>query len=130
MTDFTDDDAEKALREQSSKITEEDVEKVLRRQDEIERTFGKKGPLKKYLGIVKTLFAMVKAYWSGDYREIPWYSIAAIVAALLYVLSPIDLIPDVIPVIGYVDDAMVIAACLKLVEEDMDNFERWQRSRL
>lgn len=38
-----------------------------------------------------------------------------IIVDLLYVLSPLDLIPDFIPIIGYIDDAMVVAACLALV---------------
>ncbi len=51
---------------------------------------------------------------------------AAIVAALLYVLSPVDLIPDAIPIIGMVDDALVVAACLKLVKQDLADFEAWR----
>jgi uncharacterized membrane protein YkvA (DUF1232 family) len=54
---------------------------------------------------------------------------AAIVAALLYVLSPIDLLPDFIPIVGYVDDALVVAACLALVEQDLINYKEWKKQQ-
>lgn len=44
---------------------------------------------------------------NGSYREVPWNIIATIGGTLLYMLSPIDLILDVIPFIGYLDDAAV-----------------------
>ena len=56
---------------------------------------------------------------NGTYRAIPWWSVAAIVAALFYVLDPIDLIPDFIPDIGYIDDAAVVAICLRMVDADL-----------
>ena len=84
------------------------------------------GPLGRYIEDVKLLFSIVKDYVNGSYREIPWYSIAAIVAALLYVLSPIDLIPDIIPVVGFIDDAFVVAACLSMVESDLHIYKDWK----
>jgi len=49
----------------------------------------------------------------------PWYARAIAAAVVAYALSPIDLIPDFIPVIGYLDDLIVvplgIALALKLI---------------
>ena len=81
----------------------------------------------KFISDLKILFSVVQDYVKGDYREIPWLTIAAIVFALLYVLSPIDLIPDFIPVIGLVDDALVIAACLAMVEQDLNKYVEWKK---
>ncbi|MDV3242044.1 MAG: DUF1232 domain-containing protein, partial [Methylocaldum sp.] len=55
----------------------------------------------------------------------PWYALSAIVAALLYVLSPVDLIPDVIPILGYTDDALMLSVCLLLVEQQLAEYESW-----
>jgi len=118
--------AEDALNKGAKKVTEDDLQKVLDKQKEIEDKFKGNGPLGRFVADLKTLFSIIKDYISGEYREIPWWSIAAIVAALLYVLSPIDLIPDVIPVIGYVDDAMVVAACLAMVETDLHEYRDWK----
>lgn len=118
--------AEKELNRRSEKITNNDVKKVLEKESEIEEKVEKAGPLREYIDVVKSMFALVNAYWNGEYREIPWFTIAAIVAALLYVFTPIDLIPDVIPVIGFVDDAFVVAACLKLVKQDLAGFDAWR----
>ena len=123
---ISEEDAKKELEKKSIKITKEDIVKVLAIEKEVEEKISSNGPLKEYVNAVKALFSLIRAYWLGEYREIPWYTIAAIVAALLYVLSPIDLIPDFIPVIGFIDDAFVIAACLKMVKQDLIDFEVWQ----
>ena len=47
--------------------------------------------------------------------RVPWYAKALAGAVLAYALSPIDLIPDFIPVIGYLDDLLIIPAGLALV---------------
>lgn len=44
----------------------------------------------------------------------PWYAKAVLATMVAYVLSPIDLIPDFIPVVGYLDDLLVIALGLWL----------------
>ena len=120
------DDAKKVLEENSKKITDEDIKKVIEKQEEIIEKFSSNGPLKEYIDAGKAMYRLMKSYWSGEYREVPWYTIVAIAAALLYVLSPVDLIPDFIPVIGYVDDALIVAACLILIKEDLANFETWE----
>jgi uncharacterized membrane protein YkvA (DUF1232 family) len=126
MAKITKAQAEEELKNRSGKVTEEDLEKVLNKQKEIEDKFKTGGPLGRYIEDLKLLFSIVKDYANGSYREVPWYSIAAIVAALLYVLSPIDLIPDVIPVIGLIDDAFVVAACLSMVESDLHTYKEWK----
>lgn len=127
--DITPEEAKAELEKRTKKVTDEDIQKVIEKERDIEEKIKGAGPLREYLDAVKSMFALVKAYWNGEYREIPWFTIAAVVAALLYVLSPVDLIPDVIPVIGMVDDALVIAACLKLVKQDLADFEAWRAAK-
>ncbi len=72
----------------------------------------------------KTLKRDVLALWlaARDTRT-PWYAkiVAALVAA--YALSPVDLIPDFIPVIGYLDDLILIPlgilVCVKLISPEL-----------
>ena len=109
----------------AKKITEKDIEKVHQKSKEIEEHFTK-GPLREFLDNAKLLLDVVSDYWTGKYRQIPYFSIAAIVFTLLYVLSPIDLIPDFIPVIGQLDDAAVVSICLFLVLQDLREYEAWK----
>jgi len=116
----------KFIKERIKKIGNADIEKVLDKKEEIENKIGSSGPLKKYIEDVKILFEMVKDYWYGNYKTIPFWVIASVVFALLYVLSPIDLIPDVIPVIGLLDDAAVMSLCLLLIEQQLYEYKEWK----
>lgn len=128
MAKVTKKQAEEELKKGAKNVTEEDLKKVINKRDEIEEKFRDNGPLGRFISDLKLMFSVIQDYISGEYREIPWWSIAAIVAALLYVLSPIDLIPDFIPVFGYIDDALVVAACLAMVEQDLQNYKDWKKN--
>ena len=62
-----------------------------------------------------------------EYQDVPIGTIIAVLSALIYFVSPIDLVPDSIPAIGYFDDAAVVAACWKLVESDIDEYLKWRK---
>jgi len=126
---FTRKDAEAVIMKQAPKVTARDLEVVLDKTEVIREKFENAGPLGRFIGDFKLLIAVVKDYWKGRYRKIPFFSIAAIVAALLYVINPFDIIPDIIPVIGYLDDAAVIAACLAMVRQDLHNYKLWKSAQ-
>jgi uncharacterized membrane protein YkvA (DUF1232 family) len=113
------------IRKGMGKFSEDDLANVVKKEKKIKNKFLKAIPLKRFLKDFLLLFALIKDYYSGYYREIPWWTIAAIGVALLYVLNPFDLIPDFIPGAGYLDDAAVIAACLNMAEKDIDKYQLW-----
>ena len=84
------------------------------------------GPFSEVVDDFLVLVRLVIAYSRGHYREVPVESLVLIVAGLLYVLSPVDLIPDVVPVAGYMDDAVVVGFVLKQVRAEVDAFRRWE----
>ncbi|MEX6687199.1 DUF1232 domain-containing protein [Danxiaibacter flavus] len=47
-------------------------------------------------------------YYAFSDRRTPWYAKAIIIVSLLYLVSPIDIIPDLIPIAGYLDDIVVV----------------------
>ena len=102
------------------------IEKVTQRAQDIE---GKLPKLKKLFEHAKVMLSMVKDYWNGSYREVPYWVISAVALALLYVLNPADVIPDVFVGVGYLDDATVVAFCLKLVERELELYQGWQAAR-
>lgn len=129
MADDTQEQAKEQIREGAKKVTENDLEKVLKHREVIEKKFSRSGPLGKFMSDIKLLFALIQDYFKGEYKSVPFWTIAAIVTALLYVLNPIDLIPDYIPGVGYVDDAFVVAACLKMVGQDIQTYKAWKEAQ-
>ena len=117
---------EELIKRGSPKMTEKDVVKVVNKSDEIEKKFRSRGPLQRFIDDGKLLISAVKDYWTGKYRMWPWGTVAAVVFTLLYVLNPFDLVPDVLPIIGEVDDAAVLAACLFLIERDLLAYKEWK----
>ena len=126
MKEITPEEANRALKEQAEKVEKKDLEKVLAKEQKIEDKFKNNESMSGYLAKAKSMFGLVRDYWNGNYRQVPWKTIAAVVGALLYVLMPLDLIPDFIPVAGFLDDAGVIAACLALVSDDLVDYEKWK----
>ena len=126
MAKFTDKQAEEEFQKYSKNVSEDDVSGVL---DKEEKILGKaRGPLEKFAQNIKLLFSLVKDYANGSYREVPWVTIAAIVGSLIYIFSPIDLIPDFIPVLGLTDDAAVLALCLKGIVSDLSKYQAWKKN--
>ncbi len=81
------------------------------------------------LKMIPILISMVRSYWKKDYTRVPRRTMLAIVSALIYFLSPIDVIPDWIPVLGQMDDALVVATCWKLVNKDVEDYRQWQKEQ-
>ena len=107
-------------------VTPKDIQKVISRSEEIQRKFSAKGPLARFVEDGKLLIAIVKDYWAGAYRQIPYGSIASIVFTLIYVFNPFDMMPDMLPIIGQLDDVAVMGACLILVEQDLHKYKDWK----
>ena len=58
---------------------------------------------------LRLLWMVLRDYANGSYRKVPWKSLAALAAAVAYVLSPVDLVPDVLFPVGLADDAVLLA---------------------
>ena len=82
--------------------------------------------LTKLANRVKVIIRMLKAYVKGEYRLLPWKSLIILVAALFYFVTPLDLIPDVIPVTGYIDDFTVILWVFRTLQDDINEFIVWE----
>lgn len=87
------------------------------------------GPLDEVWGYLTGLIRMVRAYYTKKYTDVPWKTIVLVVAAIIYFVSPLDFIPDVIPLLGLTDDAIVIAFVVRQIQADLDNFLAWEISQ-
>ena len=81
------------------------------------------------LGTIKTFIRMLRAFKNGTYTEIPWLTVLTVVGALIYFITPIDLLPDFIPITGYVDDFALILTVYKRFKGDILAFQAWESSR-
>jgi len=104
----------------------EDRDKMDRFLERLERKLQHIPVVGGMLSEIPILIALVKAYIEKRYLDIPIGSIIAVVGALIYFLSPIDLLPDFFPAIGLVDDAAVIGVALKLVHDDVKEYKAWR----
>ncbi|HLW07075.1 MAG TPA: YkvA family protein [Marinilabiliaceae bacterium] len=127
---FTDEMLESQISKNTKEAEEllKDEDRMERFLERLERKLEKVPVVGKQLSNIPMLVSLVRSYIRKDYRDVPLGSIIAIVSALIYFLSQIDLLPDSIPVLGYVDDAAVFAFVWKMVADDIEEYRKWQEA--
>lgn len=58
----------------------------------------------------------------GDYRALPWSTVGALTAALGYFLAPFDVVPDLLPFAGFVDDAAVLSLVFLAARKYLEHY--------
>ena len=72
---------------------------------------------------------LVQASVRGEYTGLSGKSLLLIIAAIIYYVSPIDVIPDFIPIAGLLDDVSVLAFALRSIKDELDAFKEWEADR-
>lgn len=109
-------------------IDEKDVEEALNSGEE---KFKKlENDIPKHLKLkwedLKAMLSLLKDFVLMKYRKLPFKSVAAVAAAVLYFVSPLDFLSDFIPILGYIDDAFILTICGSWVKNDLDNYKEWK----
>ena len=78
--------------------------------------------------VIPIMISLIKHYVEGKYTTVPYGTILAIMSALIYVLSPVDIIPDFIPFVGHLDDVAVMGLCLSMVKTAIEAYDEWRQS--
>jgi uncharacterized membrane protein YkvA (DUF1232 family) len=73
---------------------------------------------------------LIKAYALGNYRDVELKTILYIIAALIYFINPIDLIPDMLPMTGFTDDFGVLLWVYNAVGSEINKFLTWEKSQV
>jgi uncharacterized membrane protein YkvA (DUF1232 family) len=84
------------------------------------------GKLRQTWADLQVLVRLVRAWARGEYRQVSRTTLVLVLGAIVYFVSPIDAILDTIPVLGYIDDAAVIAWVLSEVRAELESFRRWE----
>ena len=92
--------------------SEADVKKIAGKLDSM-----KKGPIAEIWDSVMALWKMIKDPHAA------WGAKALAIGALLYLVSPVDAIPDIIPVVGFTDDVGVIVAAVAALADSLNKYK-------
>ncbi|MGK7389249.1 MAG: YkvA family protein [Candidatus Cyclobacteriaceae bacterium M2_1C_046] len=83
---------------------------------------------KEFTPKLRLFLRMLRAYASGQYREIPINTIIKIAGAVVYFVMVVDFIPDFIPILGFTDDLAVIIWVYNSIDDQMNKFKEWESS--
>ncbi|ATH95291.1 membrane protein [Bacillus glycinifermentans] len=78
---------------------------------------------KEALSGIPLFFRAFRAWRKGEYPLFPKKTIWLAAIALVYLLSPVDLIPDILAGAGWIDDAAVLAFLFRLIAKELEDFE-------
>lgn len=122
--------ADKATdKQKKDEILDADLEYIIHEEEKLQEKLKDSSHLERFTKDLMLFMSLLKDYYKGNYRDIPYKTISAGVVGLLYTLNPIDIIPDFIPFIGHIDDALVLTFCLKLIEKDLQKYQTWKKSQ-
>lgn len=113
---------------QSSRISSSDINKIVSGKEKIRSKSSKLdlGRFRKLINQIRLAISLIKDFREKKYSEIPWRSIAMIAAAILYFVNPFDVIPDLLPVLGFTDDALLFASVFKSIQTDLEKYCKWK----
>jgi uncharacterized membrane protein YkvA (DUF1232 family) len=94
--------------------------------DKLATEGSKDNKFKQLIDAALTLVRLVRAYFNGSYRQIETGTIVSGLAVLLYALSPIDLVPDFIPVLGFLDDLSLVSWFIGKFQGEIQRFREWE----
>lgn len=75
---------------------------------------------------LQAVLRLLVAWTRRSYRRVSWASVALLVAALVYFVTPLDVIPDTLGALGLTDDVAVIQTAVETVRDELNRFRRWE----
>ncbi len=79
------------------------------------------------IGDVQDLISMLHDYYHGSYKKVPAVVMLGTAVIVAYLVSPFDLIPDNVPLLGFIDDALIINLVIQLcIDKELDRYRTWR----
>lgn len=80
---------------------------------------------------VQDIISMLDDYYHGRYKKIPTAALLGSLGILAYLVSPFDLIPDNVPILGFIDDAFIINTVVTLcVDKELERYRQWRNDTM
>jgi uncharacterized membrane protein YkvA (DUF1232 family) len=80
-------------------------------------------------GKLQLFLDLARAYTKGEYRNVSTGTILSVLGAIIYFISPLDVVPDFLVGMGILDDAAVIGFTLKKISGELNDFKLWQKNK-
>ena len=118
---------DKILNNWWSKVKDVSPEKVVQELREHWDKFRNTPQLKKAWSQITLMFQLLRDSLKGEYPDFPKSKMLLIAGALAYMLLPLDLVPDFIPVVGWLDDVVVLTWVFAQCQPDLDLYKTWRQ---
>ena len=92
----------------------------------LDRSERRGGVLGEAVEDLRALLRLMNAWVRAEYRDIPRATFVMVVAAILYFVVPLDVVPDFLLGLGYVDDVAVIGWVARQLRRDLEAFREWE----
>ena len=123
-------DIDKIINSYQSKVNAEDAapEKVAQEKDKTLDKIKNASALSGLFDNIRTAYDMVSDSVTGKYKGVAKSTLALLAGGLAYLALPLDLVPDFIPVAGWVDDAAVLAWIFKRCADEFQKYKDFKSS--
>lgn len=95
-------------------------------KDRIDRINNNSEERTSFIYQIQVIIRMLRAHFKGQYNAFSTSTILTLVFALVYFITPIDLIPDFIPGLGLTDDISLVYLIFKSFADDISRFRHWE----
>lgn len=119
------------IKEKAKRLADDDT-KISKLLDEVKEKLGgivKSERLNELFSTIEVFIRMLKSYINGEYRDYPKRSLTLILFGLIYFLIPLDMIPDFIPITGFLDDLTVILWIFRSIQKDIIAYLDWEQGK-
>ena len=106
-------------------LNPERLEQLVRQAAQKTATLPPK-PFRESWAYLHAMLRLLRAYQRGQYSQVSANALLSIVAAIAYLVDPVDFIPDEIPFLGFLDDATILEFAMNKTRQTLDDFMAWE----
>lgn len=117
------------LREAAARVLQRRFRVVLLIRSAYERMMTHSSVLEAVWDDLRTMLRLLVRWADQSYQRVSWVPLVLIVAAMIYFVTPADVIPDVLGALGFVDDVTVITTVVQRIRGELDRFRQWEQRK-